>query len=104
MAKYLRLDPQKNRDELDETYRYYRKTLSTKPYPTLEGVEFTAQILQKNRPAPRRGAGLSTDGVGDEAVTAEKHRPLILRFMKAMVLANRWLFENKEAAIDFLTV
>ena len=24
--------------------------------------------------------------------------------MKAMVLANRWLFENKEAAIDFLTV
>ena len=24
--------------------------------------------------------------------------------MKGMVLANRWLFENKEAAIEFLTV
>jgi hypothetical protein len=27
----------------------------------------------------------------------------MIRFMKAMALANRWLFENKEAAIDFLT-
>ena len=35
---------------------------------------------------------------------AEKNRPLMIRFMKGMVLANRWLFENKEAAIDFLTV
>ena len=34
---------------------------------------------------------------------AEKNRPLMIRFMKGMVLANRWLFENKEAAIDFLT-
>ena len=34
---------------------------------------------------------------------AEKNRPLMVRFMKGMVLANRWLFENKEAAIDFLT-
>ena len=34
---------------------------------------------------------------------AEKNRPLMIRFMKGIVLANRWLFENKEAAIDFLT-
>ena len=50
VAKYLRLDPQKDREQLEETYRYYGKTFPTKPYPTLEGVEFTAQILKKNRP------------------------------------------------------
>ncbi len=50
VAKYLRLDPEKNKDQLEETYRYYSKTFPAKPYPTLEGVEFTAQILKKNRP------------------------------------------------------
>ena len=50
VAKYLRLDPQKDREQLEETYRYYGKTFPNKPYPTLEGVEFTAQILKKNRP------------------------------------------------------
>jgi hypothetical protein len=50
VAKYLRLDPQKDREQLEETYRYYGKTFPTKPYPTLEGVEFTAQILKRNRP------------------------------------------------------
>ncbi len=34
---------------------------------------------------------------------AEKNRPLVFRFMKAMVLANHWLYDNKEAAIDFLS-
>jgi ABC-type nitrate/sulfonate/bicarbonate transport system substrate-binding protein len=34
---------------------------------------------------------------------AEKNRPLMVRFMKAMVLAMRWLHDNKEAAIDFLS-
>ena len=34
---------------------------------------------------------------------AEKNRVLVVRFMKAMVLAMRWLYENKEPAIDFLT-
>jgi ABC-type nitrate/sulfonate/bicarbonate transport system substrate-binding protein len=56
--------------------------------------------------------GRLTDAVPDYQQTAlatkrswaEKNRPLMIRFMKAMVLANRWLFENKEAAIDFLTV
>ncbi len=34
---------------------------------------------------------------------AEKNRPLLVRFMKAMVQAHRWLYENKEAAIGFLS-
>ena len=34
---------------------------------------------------------------------AEKNRVLLVRFMKAMALAMRWLYENKEPAIDFLT-
>jgi NitT/TauT family transport system substrate-binding protein len=50
VAKYLRLDPEKNKDQLEETYRYYSKTFPTKPYATAEGLEFTAQILKKNRP------------------------------------------------------
>jgi NitT/TauT family transport system substrate-binding protein len=33
---------------------------------------------------------------------AEKNRPAMVRFMKAMVLAMRWLYDNKETAIDFL--
>ncbi len=33
---------------------------------------------------------------------AGKNRPLLVRFMKAMVLANRWLYNDKEAAISFL--
>ena len=50
IAQYLRLDPERQKDQLEETYRYYSKTFPTKPYPTLEGVEFTAQILKRNRP------------------------------------------------------
>ncbi|HEX9145543.1 MAG TPA: ABC transporter substrate-binding protein [Candidatus Binatia bacterium] len=34
---------------------------------------------------------------------AEKNRALMVRFLKAVVRANRWLFANREAAIDFLT-
>jgi ABC-type nitrate/sulfonate/bicarbonate transport system substrate-binding protein len=34
---------------------------------------------------------------------AEKNRPLVVRFMKAMVLANHWLYDDKQAAIDFLS-
>jgi NitT/TauT family transport system substrate-binding protein len=33
---------------------------------------------------------------------AEKHRALLVRFIKGMLRANRWLFANKEAASDFL--
>ncbi len=34
---------------------------------------------------------------------AETNRLLMIRFMKAMILSMRWLYENKEAAIEFLT-
>ncbi|HEX7232637.1 MAG TPA: ABC transporter substrate-binding protein [Candidatus Binatia bacterium] len=33
---------------------------------------------------------------------AEKNRPTVVRVMKAMALAMRWLHDNKEPAIDFL--
>ncbi|MEK6602075.1 MAG: ABC transporter substrate-binding protein [Candidatus Binatota bacterium] len=33
---------------------------------------------------------------------AEKNRPVLVRFMKAMALTMRWLHENKEAAMNFL--
>jgi NitT/TauT family transport system substrate-binding protein len=33
---------------------------------------------------------------------AEANRPLTIRFAKAMVSAMRWMYENKEPAIDFL--
>jgi ABC-type nitrate/sulfonate/bicarbonate transport system substrate-binding protein len=33
---------------------------------------------------------------------AEANRPLLVRFVKGMVLAIRWVYENKEPAIDFL--
>jgi hypothetical protein len=34
---------------------------------------------------------------------AEKNRPIMVRFMKAMVLTFRWMFENRDAAVDFLS-
>src|SRR5688500_19962194 len=34
---------------------------------------------------------------------ADAKRPLLVRFVKGMILAMRWVFENKEPAIDFLT-
>lgn len=33
---------------------------------------------------------------------AEKNRPLMVRFLKAVVRAHRFLYANKEAAVDFL--
>jgi len=50
VAKYLRLDPDKQKDQMEETYRYYSKTFPTKPYATADGLELTAQILKRNRP------------------------------------------------------
>jgi NitT/TauT family transport system substrate-binding protein len=50
VAKFLKMDPQKDKDQLDETFRYYGKIFPTKPYPTLEGLEFSANILKKARP------------------------------------------------------
>lgn len=34
---------------------------------------------------------------------AEKNRPLVVRFMKAMVLATRWLMDNKDSACNYLS-
>src|SRR6266404_6867809 len=34
---------------------------------------------------------------------AEKNRPVMVRFMKAMVLTFRWMFENRDAAVEFLS-
>jgi NitT/TauT family transport system substrate-binding protein len=34
---------------------------------------------------------------------AERNRALMVRFMKAMVLTFRWMFENRDAAVDFLS-
>lgn len=50
VAKFLKLDPQKDKDQLDETFRYYGKVFPTKPYPTLEGLELSAAMLKKARP------------------------------------------------------
>ena len=33
---------------------------------------------------------------------AEKNRPVVVRFMKGLVLAMRWMHDNKEATVDFL--
>lgn len=35
---------------------------------------------------------------------AEKNRATMVRFMKAHVLTMRWLFENKDAAVEFLSL
>ena len=33
---------------------------------------------------------------------AEKNRPLLVRFLKGIVRSHRWIYANKDAAIDFL--
>jgi NitT/TauT family transport system substrate-binding protein len=50
VAQFLRLDTQKDREQLDETFRYYGKLFPTKPYPTLEGLDLAAQLFMKDRP------------------------------------------------------
>lgn len=34
---------------------------------------------------------------------AEKNRPVMIRFMKAMVQSHRWLHDNRDAAVEFLS-
>jgi ABC-type nitrate/sulfonate/bicarbonate transport system substrate-binding protein len=34
---------------------------------------------------------------------AEKNRPLVVRFMKGLALAMRWMHDNKEPAVEFLS-
>jgi ABC-type nitrate/sulfonate/bicarbonate transport system substrate-binding protein len=50
VAKFLKLDAQKEKDQLDETFRYYGRVFPAKPYATLEGVELSVAILKKARP------------------------------------------------------
>jgi NitT/TauT family transport system substrate-binding protein len=50
VAQFLRLDVQKDREQLDETFRYYGKVFSAKPYPSLEGLDLAAQLFKKDRP------------------------------------------------------
>ena len=33
---------------------------------------------------------------------AEKNRPLLVNFLKGALRANRWLYANKQAAVEFL--
>jgi NitT/TauT family transport system substrate-binding protein len=50
VAKFLKLDAQKEKDQLDETFRYYGRVFPAKPYATVEGLELSAAILKKARP------------------------------------------------------
>jgi NitT/TauT family transport system substrate-binding protein len=43
-----------------------------------------------------------TNVVATRRSWAEKNRPVMVRFMRAMVQSLRWLHENRETAIDFL--
>jgi ABC-type nitrate/sulfonate/bicarbonate transport system substrate-binding protein len=47
-------------------------------------------------------AHFQTNAIVARRSWAEKNRPLMVRFMKAMVLTFRWMFENRDAAVDFL--
>lgn len=50
VAQFLRLDRDKDREELDETFRYYGKLFPARPYATIAGLEYTAELLKKSRP------------------------------------------------------
>jgi NitT/TauT family transport system substrate-binding protein len=50
IAKFLKLDAQNEKDQLDETFRYYGRVFPAKPYATVEGLELSASILKKARP------------------------------------------------------
>jgi ABC-type nitrate/sulfonate/bicarbonate transport system substrate-binding protein len=41
-------------------------------------------------------------GFSVSRAAAEKNRPLLIRFMKAMIGVHRWFYDNKEAAVEFL--
>jgi NitT/TauT family transport system substrate-binding protein len=48
-------------------------------------------------------AHLQTNALVARRSWAEKNRPLMVRFMKAMVLTFRWIFENRDATVEFLS-
>jgi NitT/TauT family transport system substrate-binding protein len=53
VASFLKLDREKDREQLDETFRYYGKLFPARPYPTVEGMEYAAELLKKSRPDAR---------------------------------------------------
>lgn len=76
-------------------------------------IAATTVAVPLNYPAEESGfnvIGRFIDAIPDFQLTVvaakrswgEKNRPLMVRFMKAMVQAHRWLHQNKEAAVDFL--
>jgi NitT/TauT family transport system substrate-binding protein len=50
VASFLKLDREKDREQLDETFRYYGKIFPARPYPTVEGMEYAAELVKKSRP------------------------------------------------------
>jgi ABC-type nitrate/sulfonate/bicarbonate transport system substrate-binding protein len=50
VARFLKLDSEKDRDQLDETFRYYGKLFPARPYPSMEGMDYALELLKKNRP------------------------------------------------------
>jgi NitT/TauT family transport system substrate-binding protein len=50
VAQFLRLDRDKDREQLDETFRYYGKLFPARPYATIDGLEYAAALLKKSRP------------------------------------------------------
>ncbi len=50
LAKFLKLDMEKDRDQLDETFRYYGKIFPARPYPSMEGMEYAAELVKKTLP------------------------------------------------------
>jgi ABC-type nitrate/sulfonate/bicarbonate transport system substrate-binding protein len=41
-------------------------------------------------------------GFSVSRAAAEKNRPLLVRFMRAMISVHRWFYDNKDAAVEFL--
>lgn len=40
----------KDREQLDETFRYYGKIFPNRPYPRADGMEYALEVLKKSRP------------------------------------------------------
>jgi hypothetical protein len=50
VAQFLKLDRDKDRDQLEETFRYYGKLFPARPYATMDGLEYAAELFRKSRP------------------------------------------------------
>ncbi len=50
VARFLKLDRDKDREQLDETFRYYGKIFPARPYPSADGMDYALEVLKKSRP------------------------------------------------------